>query len=277
MIAAARAAPASESISGLLGPVPSSAPLFFEVRPKGAAPEQYLQPAGAPPLFSYFAIRGLGEVPRLMLAEIGAPYDHMATIGGEDQAMCANWRSRSPNGLLPTLSGLGLPKARPLSQSGSIIRFLAKKYGMTGATVEDDARADWMYETANDLSKHTDALLAAGPSADKDMAPKGPYALALRLELALKNAPRAADHDAALDYGQIQLLYALFKLEERCAGLVGRLGAGLDEFRVAGVSRPRIKAYLEATGYPMQFPATFGELGKEGYNYASGPLVRGEL
>eukprot|EP00957_Ditylum_brightwellii_P052381 3972680-Ditylum_brightwellii.AAC.1 len=78
---------------------PSSAGIYIKVRPEHhpsqyqnnkADSENYL-------LFMYFALKGLGEVPRLILAEVGAPYDHFAIFGGEDQAISMEWRARSPN------------------------------------------------------------------------------------------------------------------------------------------------------------------------------------
>ena len=48
---------------------------------------------------------------------------------GEEQALSCEWRKRSPNGLTPVLSGLGVPRAKPLSQSATVIRFLAERYG----------------------------------------------------------------------------------------------------------------------------------------------------
>ena len=58
------------------------------------------------------------------------------------------------NGLLPLLSGLGVPRASPLSQSGAIIRFLARRYGLDGADELQGLEADVLYETAKDLKSH---------------------------------------------------------------------------------------------------------------------------
>ena len=44
----------------------------------------------------------------------------------------------SANGLLPVMSGLGVPRSTPLCQSSSIIRFLAARYGMQGMHVQPD-------------------------------------------------------------------------------------------------------------------------------------------
>ena len=80
------------SSAAIAGLGPSAAPLFFRVRPRGAPPPQYAaRPApGEPPLvLTYFAIRGLGETVRLLLAEAAVPHDHLAVVGGEPMALAA--------------------------------------------------------------------------------------------------------------------------------------------------------------------------------------------
>lgn len=275
-MAAAGAAKADEEIAGLLQP--SSGPLLFRVRPTGPNPKQYKVGArfGEKPLaFFYFAIKGLGEVQRLMLAEAGASYDHIAVTGGEEQEAVGSWRARSPNGLLPMMSGLGVPRSAPISQSGATIRFLARRFGLEGETELEAAAADVMYETAKDLSNHKDVITSMPTEADKDMAAKGPWALALRLEKMLAAAPRPEDPDAAMTYGQIQLFHALMSTEDRKPGCIKHLSASLDSFRLAMMARPRIAEYLKSN---MCFPYTLGELGKEGgYKYISGPKKRSDF
>ena len=104
-----------------------------------------------PLLLTYFTVQGLGEVPKLILAEAGMPYEFIGIIGSEDQSLAMEWRSRSPNGLLPILSGAGIPRSSPISQSGAIIRFLARRLGMDGGDVVASSRVDVLYETAKDF------------------------------------------------------------------------------------------------------------------------------
>ena len=275
-IAAATGAAPDAAIAGL---GPSAAPLFFRVRPRGAPPPQYAaRPApGEPPLvLTYFAIRGLGETVRLLLAEAAVPHDHLAVVGGEPMALAAEWRKRSPNGLLPTVSGLGVPRAAPASQSASVVRFLARRFGLDRPAdgAAGALAADTLFETAKDLGAHKDAIAAPPPAAERGGA-KGPWALAARLEALLEAAPAAGDDAAALDYGQLQLLQTLLALDERAPGCVRALSPALDRFRAAAAARPRVRAYLAS---PMRFPATCADLGREGgYAYADGPVARGAL
>ena len=92
-IAAAKAAPADEEISGLGD---GSAMVHFEV--EGAACKQYKngrQRGEKPLVLLYLCIRGLGETPRLMLAECGASYTHLASPMGEAQAASCEWQELS--------------------------------------------------------------------------------------------------------------------------------------------------------------------------------------
>jgi len=273
-VAAAAAAPAEQQIDGLGS---SDAPLVFQVRPEGPLPKQYKTKAiecdfdMKPPFFTYFAIQGLGEVPRMMLAEVGASYDHIAVAGG-DQALAGNWRTRSPNGLIPMLSGLGIPRSAPICQSGTIIRFLARKYGLNGANEQEECAADIMYETAKDLKSHKETV-ASMPTKEKQQIEgqhKGPWALAKCIETMLGRAPDPRDPDAAMTYGQLQLLHVLMEFEHQTPGCVKNMSDALDAFRDAMTARPRIARYL---GSGMRFPA----LQQGAYKYASGPLTRGDL
>ena len=49
-----------------------------------------------------------------MLAEAGAGFDHIGVIDGGEEGTAAsgNWRARSPTGLLPLMSGLGIPRSQ---------------------------------------------------------------------------------------------------------------------------------------------------------------------
>ena len=282
----ASAASSAEHITGLaFGPGAPTAPLYFEVRPDAAnRPGQYARPAGERLVLTYFAIRGLGEVCRLVLAEVQAAYDEVSVIGGERQADVLEWRANSPNGLLPTVSGLGLPRSEPASQSGAVLRFMAEKYGLHGHGTDDGGgggvarvRSDTLFETARDLKAHKKEVI--GPrdaAAEEEMKPKGPWALAKRIEAMLALAPRAEDPASALSLGQLELLHCLLTFEEAGGeGTVARLGAGLEAFRAAAAARPGIRAYL-ASGH--RFPATFGDLGVEGgYSFAAGAKARVEF
>ena len=82
-IAAAKAAPPDEEIAGLGS---GTAMVHWEV--PGSPAKQYKSPARGEKhlVFLYLCIRGLGETPRLMLAECGAAYTHLTQRSGEARA-----------------------------------------------------------------------------------------------------------------------------------------------------------------------------------------------
>jgi len=273
-IKASNSRPKDEAISGL-GPSNAVLHLTSTATPK----PQYKTTLNAdekPLLFTYFAIQGLGEVPRLMLAEAQMPHEHIAVIGAEDQALALEWRARSPNGLLPTLSGMGIGRSEPLSQSTAIIHFLGKRLGMNGDGSDvGSARVNVLYETAKDLNGKKDDIIAVDATKDYSVA-KGAFALGKRIEkmLSIMNDPK--DEDAAMNFGQIQLFQYLMGMEARRPGCVKEnLGDTLDEFRVNMGERNGLKQYLASTA---RFPYTHGDLGQDGgYTYAAGTLTRGDI
>mmetsp|Transcript_22084 Transcript_22084/g.30736 ORF Transcript_22084/g.30736 Transcript_22084/m.30736 type:complete len:267 (+) Transcript_22084:3-803(+) len=255
---------------------PSDGVIHIQYRPS-KSPSQYktsLFQDEKPLLLTYFAIKGLGEVPKLMLAECGAHYDQIAVVGLTDQSVAMEWRKRSQNGLLPIMSGLGIPRATPISQSGAIIRFLADRFGMKGKSVHEAAMADVLYETAKDIGSKVETVCSVNPEKDLSNA-KEPFALALRVVKMLESMPNPIDGGAALNFGQIQLLYVLMRCEARRSGCVKEnLGEFLESFRLTMVNRSGIGSYLKSKSC---FPFTKGELGSEGYIYSSGPLRRGDI
>ena len=197
-IAAAKDAPADEEINGLGS---GTAMVLFDVKAKPAKQYKSGYERGDKPLvLVYLTIRGLAEVPRLMLAEAGVEYIHLASPMSETQAVACEWRKRSPNGLTPMVSGLGVPRAHPISQSASVVRYLAQRFGMTGATELDGVRADVLYETAKDLAAKADEITG---KKDATQGAKGPTDTAARIAVMLDTMPNPADEGAALNFGQI--------------------------------------------------------------------------
>jgi len=259
-ITAAKEAPADEDISGL-GGKDGHAVLHFEIKPS-TAPAQYANqklPSEKPLVFFYLAIRGLGETPRLLLAEAGVEYTHLASPMNEPQSLSLEWRERSPNGLTPTISGFGIPRSAPVAQSSTIVRFLGRRLGMEG---EDWLRADTLFFTAKDMAgKKSQVLEGSGEDGAKDAS-----ALARRCLAMLADMPDPADDGSAINYGQMQLFNFLSGCDESKPGCVASLLPELDAFTKAMAARPRIADYLASN---MRFPNV-----NESYQYVGGPLSR---
>lgn len=128
---------------------------------------------------------------------------------------------------------------------------------------------------AQDLKAHKHEVWGIAAEDEDHARAKGPYALALRLEALLNDAPDAADPDVAITYGQLQLLDVLLGYDEGRPGCVAALSPALGAFLAAARARPRVAAYLAST---LRFPPTCNELGVEGgYDFAQGRLTRGQL
>lgn len=98
---------------------------------------------------TYFAARGRVEPARLMLELAGVPYE-VESIPLETW-MAPGYKEsvqeRTPFGQLPTLQD----GAFSLCQSRAINRYLARKLGLYGETIEEQARVDEVAETADEL------------------------------------------------------------------------------------------------------------------------------
>jgi len=91
----------------------------------------------------YFNIRGLGELPRLIM--------HYADVQFEDTRLDREqWmemRSRTPFGQVPVLEVDG----QQLAQSHAISRYLARQNGMAGKDDWEQALADMYVEHVKDM------------------------------------------------------------------------------------------------------------------------------
>ena len=104
---------------------------------------------GTVPLtLEYFALRGLGELPRLILEASGLPYDCVFHY------LEGDWKPRAAFGQLPVLHDGELT----ISQSRAIVRYLARKACIDGATEAEKARVDMWCEFHRDLNEKKSAV-----------------------------------------------------------------------------------------------------------------------
>lgn len=98
---------------------------------------------------TYFAARGRIEIARLMLELAGAPYEiegvSLATWAGPNGK--EHFQACTPFGQLPTLQDGDFT----ICQSHAIHRYIARKFGLYGETIQDAARIDEVYNTADEL------------------------------------------------------------------------------------------------------------------------------
>ena len=100
------------------------------------------------PVLGYLAVRGLGQPIRYLLAYIGIDFEECRYTGTQDR----KWLDVKFN------LGMDLPSLPyyiddevKLSQSNSIMRYLANQHGLAGDTLEDSGRADMYAQDLMDL------------------------------------------------------------------------------------------------------------------------------
>ncbi|KAJ8302258.1 hypothetical protein KUTeg_021245 [Tegillarca granosa] len=107
---------------------------------------------------TYFAGRGRGELSRLLFAVSGTKFEDVRVEFPDWPAL----KPKTPLGSLPLLETEG----KTLVQSLSIARFLANKFGLLGKTVEDQAIADMIVATCEDVRVNlAPALFEQDPAA----------------------------------------------------------------------------------------------------------------
>jgi len=90
---------------------------------------------------TYFELRGLGEVARLIFAQAEVPY--------EDNRMkmdSTDWKAEAPFGQLPILEVDGVK----IAQSCAIARYLARQYGLAGQNPIEEAQVDSLADALKD-------------------------------------------------------------------------------------------------------------------------------
>ena len=121
----------------------------------------------SPLTLEYFALRGLGELPRLILEVTGLPYDCVFHY------LQGDWKSRAAFGQLPLLHDGEMT----ISQSRAIVRYLARKACIDGATDAEKARVDMWCEFQRDLNDKKSAvrfLHLRGPHSAPRPTPRAP-------------------------------------------------------------------------------------------------------
>jgi len=94
---------------------------------------------------TYFTFRGLGEPIRLMLEDLGVPYEDKRVGGAEWEALKPHMQFRQ----VPRLQD----GARTLFQCQAILRYLARPRGLCGENEDERVRNDISVEAARDVQQ----------------------------------------------------------------------------------------------------------------------------
>ncbi|KAJ3113173.1 hypothetical protein HDU96_003707 [Phlyctochytrium bullatum] len=141
---------------------------------------------------TYFPIRGLGELIRLMLAASGADWT-------EEKPDWPASKAIMPFGQVPLLTEYedGVEVFR-ISQSKAIERYLAHKYGLGGSNPREQALLESVYESLIDMSIWIRTALVTADALKLDDKDPAKYA-ALEEVLSTKIPARLALHAKMLD------------------------------------------------------------------------------
>mmetsp|Transcript_18500 Transcript_18500/g.58548 ORF Transcript_18500/g.58548 Transcript_18500/m.58548 type:complete len:277 (-) Transcript_18500:355-1185(-) len=229
-------------------PAPES---FATPRPPTVVRSTGFSAASEPPLIlEYFALRGLGELARLVLECAGVPYDCVFHFqDGAYQKYAGTF------GQLPVLRDGDLI----LCESGAIVRHLARRYSLEGTTLAEKAMVDMYYELSQDLSDKRGAIY------DLDG-----HEEAAGLKKLLGYAEAACDGShfvgSSMTLADIAMFKALHFFQEVAPGSLSpypRLSAFVHEFE----QLPAVAAYLTSD---KRMPLTANELGKAPHAGISG-------
>jgi len=142
----------------------------------------------------YFNIHGLGEIPRLLFAAAGVQFEDVRygnptynLQGPHDYSTLKN-SGILPFGQIPLLEVTQDGKTVRIAQSGSISRFLSRRFGLYGDPhcAISGALVDQVYEGVKDLNTAFSKIRQA-PEEDKEKAKAEFYGNALSKHLALFN------------------------------------------------------------------------------------------
>jgi len=208
-----------------------------------------------PKTLFYFAIQGLGELPRLLLEYTETPYDSVMFYLSQDYKKFAAF------GQMPCYQGPELGDLT-IAQSSAICRHIARETGIFGSTKQEQVMQDMLWEAGKDISSKKEFIHADG---DVDG----------RIDGVLKGIISIMDEGKYLTgknlgYGELCVFSTLHQISEIKPEFLN-LYEKLKMFVMNVVETPSISNYLKS---PRRLPLTENELGKGhsgpgGYKYIS--------
>ena len=204
----------------------------------------------------YFALRGLGELPRLILEATGTPYNSVFHFGE------SKYKEYAAFGQLPVLRDSELGNLL-LVQSAAIARHLARKLCIDGSTPEEKAKIDMYYELSRDISSKTAAVYDPKHADAQKLS-----AFLFAAEEACRGEHFVGNSLTLADCAMFHTLYTLVELRPDALERYDRLSAFVSAF----AKQPAIAAYLDSE---RRVPLTINELkqgphqGLPGYKFVS--------
>lgn len=138
----------------------------------------------------HYAPDNASLIVRLVLEELGRPYDTVLVDRRRQEQKSAGFRALNPNGLIPVL----VTPQGPIFETGAILLWLADRHGALAPAPDAPDRAaflKWLFFTANTLHADMRLLFAPAPLAG----PEPEAAAGLRARL----TPRITEYLGHLD------------------------------------------------------------------------------
>jgi len=202
-----------------------------------------------PITLEYFAIRALGELPRLLLEVLEVPYDSVYHFGG------GYYKPYAPFGQMP----LYREGSMLLSQSGAICRHIANKFGIAGDCPASKAKVDMYFELAKDIKSKKSAIYDMQGHPD-----------AAKLHQFLVPAEAACDGKffvgKKLTLADVAMFEALHTMVELAPDSLDKYPS-LEAFVATFAARPQVAAYLASE---RRLPLTPNETGKQAHSGIKG-------
>jgi len=206
----------------------------------------------------YFFLRGLGEIPRLLLELTETPYDSVMYFSREAK----EYKDMAPFGQMPLYTDKEV--GTWVAQQGSIVRYIARRAGLTGKNTTDEATIDMLFELSKDIWGKKEMVHEGAKSQTVDA-----KKLAMYLDAAQKylgDKPFLL-YDVAT-YADVALFHVLNSLEEIAAPIPSFLATAgytkLQRFVERFRALPPIQRYLAS---PRRVPLTEKEMGKGSSSY----------
>lgn len=212
----------------------------------------------APKTLHYFAIQGLGELPRLCLEYTQTPYDSVMYFGTPNI-----YKEFAPFGQLPCYQDPdAVGESVYVAQSAAICRHIARETGIDGSNGKERALQDMLWEAGKDVLDKKSSLHAS----EADTKLEG----ILNGLIALQEAEDCLVEGKKLGYGEIGVFHALHTFHCIKPDFLDRY-LGLKKFVDMVVKIPAIDNYLNS---PRRLPLTknevgLGNTGLDGYAYIS--------
>jgi len=217
-----------------------------------------------PKTLHYFALRGLGEIPRLLLEYTETPYNSVMYFGTNE------YKQFAPFGQMPCYQGPELGEGNVIAQSAAICRHIARETGIWGTSLQEIALQDMLWEAGKDIMGKLELVHKEGPVDERF---DGLLQGLIRLKKegkCLSECNRSYGEGANLGYGEIGVFHSLYSIMEIKPGFFDPYPE-LLRFANAIAETPTINRYLQS---PRRMPLTQNEMGKgstgaTGYTYIS--------